>query len=113
MLLVYTESNLEKFSWLHYTQHLIRAIVWAENLFNPPFVATLDNEDISNEGPQFIPQYHNIWSLSECAVVFEDGLKNLTAKVENFVKSDFRSGIYTNVRPWILLLLASMCALIF
>uniref|UniRef100_A0A1B0A2N3 THIF-type NAD/FAD binding fold domain-containing protein n=1 Tax=Glossina pallidipes TaxID=7398 RepID=A0A1B0A2N3_GLOPL len=88
---IYTESNLEKFSWLHYTPHLIGARVWAENLFNQRFVPTLDDEDISNDELQFIPQYHNIGPLSECAAVFEDGLKYLSAKVKNFVKSDFRS----------------------
>uniref|UniRef100_A0A1B0G3Y6 SUMO-activating enzyme subunit n=1 Tax=Glossina morsitans morsitans TaxID=37546 RepID=A0A1B0G3Y6_GLOMM len=46
-------------------------------------------QDKANCEHQFMHQYHKIWSLAECASVFEDCLKNLRTNVENLVEGDF------------------------
>uniref|UniRef100_A0A1A9ZX08 SUMO-activating enzyme subunit n=1 Tax=Glossina pallidipes TaxID=7398 RepID=A0A1A9ZX08_GLOPL len=46
-------------------------------------------KDKANCKHQFMRQYHKIWSLAECAAVFEDCLKNLRTNVENLVEGDF------------------------
>ncbi|KAI9579277.1 SUMO-activating enzyme subunit 2-like [Glossina fuscipes] len=46
-------------------------------------------QDKANCDHQFMRQYHKIWSLAECAAVFEDCLKKLRTNVENLVEGDF------------------------
>uniref|UniRef100_A0A1A9X0H2 SUMO-activating enzyme subunit n=1 Tax=Glossina brevipalpis TaxID=37001 RepID=A0A1A9X0H2_9MUSC len=46
-------------------------------------------QDKANGEPQFKRQYHKIWSLAECAAVFEDCLKNLRMNVEKLNEGDF------------------------
>uniref|UniRef100_A0A1A9VN27 SUMO-activating enzyme subunit n=1 Tax=Glossina austeni TaxID=7395 RepID=A0A1A9VN27_GLOAU len=46
-------------------------------------------QDKANCENLFMRQYHKIWSLAECAAVFEDCLKNLRTNVENLMEGDF------------------------
>uniref|UniRef100_A0A1A9X0T8 SUMO-activating enzyme subunit n=1 Tax=Glossina brevipalpis TaxID=37001 RepID=A0A1A9X0T8_9MUSC len=51
--------------------------------------SVLLNQDKANGEPQFKRQYHKIWSLAECAAVYEDCLKNLRMKMEKLNEGDF------------------------
>uniref|UniRef100_A0A1A9W1J3 THIF-type NAD/FAD binding fold domain-containing protein n=1 Tax=Glossina brevipalpis TaxID=37001 RepID=A0A1A9W1J3_9MUSC len=54
-----------------------------------PWNSVLLTRDKANGEPQFKRQYHKIWSLAECAAVFEDCLKNLRMNVEKLNEGDF------------------------